>query len=232
MTFEGRHATFQHEPGAPYVARLLLHPPPKPIHALALALDARTLFGPTPTAAEVIQQRLLGLEEAGTVRSLRRRERELEAVLDDDEEMEPVKAEALGELEAIADFMRKNPWRSRDCVQKCAQAVSRAIRCLHARLASALDSEGKPDPVLQTFARHLNEHLLIPSDGGGIQGRFRVGAALPGWFTYQPPKGVVWEVQSPKSKVQGPRSRVRTTLPPSCLSYFGDQFWRAQIRRP
>jgi len=80
--------------------------------------------------------------------------------------------------------------------------VSRAIRCLHARLASALDSEGKPDPGLQAFARHLNEHLLIPSDGGGIQGRFRVGAALPGWFTYQPPKGVVWEVQSPKSKVQ------------------------------
>ena len=83
VTFEGRHATFQHEPGAPYIARLLLHPPPKPIHALALALDARTLFRPAPTAAEVIQQRLLGLEEAGTVRSLRRRERELEAVLDD-----------------------------------------------------------------------------------------------------------------------------------------------------
>jgi hypothetical protein len=218
VTFEGRHATFQHEPGAPYIARLLLHPPPKPIHALALALDARTLFRPAPTAAEVIQQRLLGLEEAGTVRSLRRRERELEAALDDDEEMEPVKAEALGELEAIADFMRKNSWRSRDCVQKCAQAVSRAIRCLHARLASALDSEGKPDPVLQTFARHLNEHLLIPSDGGGIQGRFRVGAALPGWFTYQPPRGVRWEVQSLKSKVQslesvGPSPRSNVSSP-------------------
>ena len=193
VTFEGRHATFQHESGAPYVARLLLHPPPKPIHALALALDARTLFRPTPTAAEVIQQRLLGLEEAGTVRSLRRRERELEAVLDDDEEKEPLKAEALGELEAIYDFMRKHPWRSRDCVQKCARVVGLSIRCLHARLAAAVDAEGKPDPVLRAFARHLNEHLLIPSDGGGIQGRFRVGAALPGWFTYEPPPGVVWE---------------------------------------
>ena len=192
LAFEGRHATFKHEQGAPYVACLLLHPPRKPIHALALALDARTAFGQAPGAAEAIQQRYLGLDEAEAVRNLRRRERELEAVLDDDEAIEPVKAEALRELEAIYDFMRKHPWRSRDCVQKCARVVSLAIRCLHARLAAAVDAEGKPDPVLRAFARHLNDHLLIPSDGGGIQGRQRVGAALPGWFTYEPPPGVVW----------------------------------------
>ncbi len=146
MTFEGRHATFKHEQGAPYVAWLLLHPPRKPIHALALALEARTLSGQTPGAAEVIQQRYLGLDEAEAVRNLRRRERELEAVLDDDEEIEPVKAEALRELEAIADFMRQHPWRSRDCVQKCARAVSMAIRRLHARLAGAVDARGQTAP--------------------------------------------------------------------------------------
>src|SRR5271169_1717249 len=83
VTFEGRHATFQHERGAPYVAWLLLHPPRKPIHALALALEARTLPGPVPGAAEVIHQRYLGLDEAEAVRTLRRRERELKAVLGD-----------------------------------------------------------------------------------------------------------------------------------------------------
>ena len=56
-----------------------------------------------------------------------------------------------------------------------------------------MDAGGNPHPVLQAFAWHLHEHLLIPSDGGGIQGRFRVGAALPGWFTYEPPPGVVWK---------------------------------------
>ena len=146
---------------------------------------------------------------------MRRRERELEAVLDDDEEIEPVKAEALRELDAIADFMRKHPWRSRDCVERCARAVSRAIRCLHARLAVAVDSEGKPDPVLQAFARHLDEHLLIASDGGGIPGRFRLGAALPGWFTYQPPPGVVWKcgdgVRRAECAERGARSEVRGT---------------------
>ena len=34
VTFEGRHATFKNEEGAPYVAGLLLHPPRKPIHAV------------------------------------------------------------------------------------------------------------------------------------------------------------------------------------------------------
>ena len=192
MTFEGREAIFRHEQGALYVAWLLLHPPRKPIHALALALEARAFSGPTPGAADAVQQRYLGLDEAEVVRNLRRRERELEVVLDDDEEIEPVKAEALRELEAIVDFMRQHPWRSRDCVQKCAREVGLAIRCLHARLAVAVDAEGKPDAALRAFAQHLDEHLLIPSDGGGIPGRFRLGAALPGWFTYEPPRGVVW----------------------------------------
>jgi hypothetical protein len=209
VAFEGRQATFKHEQGAPYAAWLLLHPPRKPIHALALALDARTVFGRTPGAAEVLQQQYLGLDEAEAVRNLRRQERELEAVLDDDEAIEPVKAEALRELEAIYDFMRKHPWRSRDCIQRCAQAVSLAIRCLHARLATAVDREGKPDSVLRAFARHLHDHLLVPSDGGGIRGRQRVGAALPGWFTYEPPAGVVWEVLSLEPKVQSPKPKAQ-----------------------
>ena len=71
-----------------------------------------------------------------------------------------------------------------------------------------MDSEGKPDPVLQAFARHLNEHLLIPSDGGGRLGRQRVGAALPGWFTYEPPRGVVWNGR-PRDEAGSPKSEVR-----------------------
>ena len=55
LTFAGRHAIFKHEQGALYVACLLLHTAPEPIHALALALDARSISGQTPGAAEVIQ---------------------------------------------------------------------------------------------------------------------------------------------------------------------------------
>jgi hypothetical protein len=192
ITFEGRRAIFKHEQGALYVAWLLLHPPREPIHAVALALDARNISGHTPGAAEVIQQRSLGLDDAETVRALRRQQRDLEAVLDDAQAIEPVKAEALRELEEITEFLRKNPWRSRDCAQKCVRAVSMAIKRLHGHLARAVDAGGNPHPVLRAFARHLNEHLLIPSGRGGGQGGVRVAAALAGCFTYEPPPGVAW----------------------------------------
>src|ERR1017187_8554341 len=74
VTFEGREATFNHEPGALYAACLLLHPPPQPIHALALALDARSISNQPPGAAEVILQRSLELDAAETIRALRRRQ--------------------------------------------------------------------------------------------------------------------------------------------------------------
>src|ERR1039457_3647279 len=57
LTFEGRHAVFKHEQGALYVVWLLLHPPPEPVHALALALEARSIDGQPGGAAEIIQQR-------------------------------------------------------------------------------------------------------------------------------------------------------------------------------
>ena len=143
---------------------------------------------------------------------MRRRERELEAVLDDDEEIEPVKAEALRELEAIADFMRKHPWRSRDCVERCARAVSRAIRCLHARLAVAVDSEGKPDPVLQAFARHLDEHLLIALGRGRHPGQVQAGRRTSR-LVHLPAADREWcgsaECGVRKSGVRGARGEVR-----------------------
>ena len=192
VTFEGRHAIFKHEQGALYVAWLLLHPPAEPVHAVALALDARSISGQAGGAAELIQQRSLGLDDAETVRALRRQQRALEAVLDDERTIEPVKAEALRELEEITEFLCKNPWRSRDSAQKCVRAVSMAIKRLHAHLAGALDAGGGPHPVLRAFARHLNEHLLIPSGRGGVHGGVRFAPALAGCFTYEPPPGVVW----------------------------------------
>ena len=41
-----------------------------------------------------------------------------------------MKAEALRELEAITDSLRKNLWRSRDCTEKCVRTVSRDIQLL------------------------------------------------------------------------------------------------------
>ena len=192
LTFEGRQAIFKHELGALYVACLLLDPPSEPIHAVALALKAREMGGQAPGPAEVIQQRSLGLEDAAAVRALWRRQRALERVLEDDRESEPVKAEALRELEELTEFLRKSPWRSRGGAERCVRALTRAIKRLHARLARAVDAKGLPHPVLRGFALHLHEHLLVPSGRGGGYARAQAASGSAGCFTYEPPPGVIW----------------------------------------
>src|ERR1035441_330378 len=201
LTFEGRQAIFKHEQGALYAACLLLDPPPEPIHAVALALKARSMSGQGAGAVELIQQRSLGLDDAEVVWVLWRRQRVLERVIEDDREIEPVRAEALRELEEITEFLRKNPWRSRHGAERCVRAVTVAIKRLHTRLAGALDAEGKPHAVLQALARHLHEHLLIPSGRGGGHGGARVAAAPAGCFTYEPPPGVIWHVAESTSAI-------------------------------
>jgi hypothetical protein len=192
VTFEGRQANFKHELGALYVACLLLEPPHEPIHAVALALKAKDISGRPAGPDEALEQRSMGLEDAAKVRALWRRQRELERVLEDRLEIEPVKAEALRELEEVTEFLRTSPWLSRHGAERCVQAVTTAIRRLHGHLAAALDGEGKPHPVLQGFARHLHEHLLVPSGrGGGYRGA-GTASAPAGSFTYEPPPGVVW----------------------------------------
>jgi hypothetical protein len=192
VTFEGQRDSFRDEQGADYVVWLLLHPPPQPIHAVALVLEARHVASHTPGTADVIQQRNLGMDDAEAVRNLRRQARQLEAVLADKRESEPAKAEARRKRKEILEFLRRNSWRSQDSTQKCVRAVNRAIRRLHAYLARGVDAEGKPHPVLRAFARHLQEHLLAPSGRGGGPRGARGVAAPGGCFTYEPPPGVVW----------------------------------------
>jgi hypothetical protein len=192
LTFEGQQAIFKHELGALYVACLLLDPPSEPIHAVALALKAREMGGQAPGPAEVIQQRSMGLEDAAAVRALWRRQRALERVLEDDREIEPVKAEALRELEEITEFLRKSPWCSRGGTERCVRAVTRAIKRLHARLARAVDAKGLPHPVLRGFALHLHEYLLVPSGRGGGYARAQASSGSAGCFSYKPPPGVIW----------------------------------------
>ena len=162
------------------------------MHAVALALKARSLSGQAAGAGEILQQRSMGLEDAATIRALWRRQRALERVLEDDRETEPVKAEALRELEEVTEFLRKSPWRSRGGAERCVRAVTRAIKRLHARLARAVDAKGLPHPVLRGFALHLHEHLLVPSGRGGGYARAQVASESGGCFIYEPPPGVIW----------------------------------------
>ncbi len=204
VTFQGRQAIFKHELGALYVAYLLLEPPREPMHGVALALNARVRLGQPAAPAEVLQQQAMGLEDAASVRALWHRQRELERVLADRLEIEPVKAEAQRELEEITERLRQSPWLGRHGAERCARAVGAAIKHLHARLAAGVDATGKPDEVVREFAKHLHAHLLAPSGRGGC-GYQGLGWVPTGCFIYVPPQGVLWEVRGPKAEGRSPK---------------------------
>jgi hypothetical protein len=220
VTFQGRQASFKHELGGLYVAYLLLHPPPEPIHGVALALHARQWLGQPASPAEALQQRVMGLEDAASVRALWRRQHELERVIEDRHELERVQAEVLRELEEITEHLRQSPWLSRHGAERCALAVNVAIKRLHARLAAAVYAPGKPDAVLRAFALHLHEYLLVPSGRGGAYARRWAVSKLPGSFIYAPPPGVVWNSGAVSS--QPPNSEVRGSTPqrPTAVQYL------------
>jgi len=231
LVFEGRESVFKHELGALYVAYLLMHPPREPLHGVALALHARERLGQPASPAEVRQQRCMGLEDAAAVRALWRHQRELERILHDRLEIEPVKAEAQRELEEVTEHLRKSPWLSRHGAERCARAVAAAIKRLHAHLATAVDAEGRPDAVLRAFALHLQEHLLAPSGRGGAHTRKQALSGFAGCFIYQPPPGVAWKcgmrnaecgARGAKAEVRGSKFSLTPSKPqrPAAVSYL------------
>src|SRR6266481_1496711 len=117
VDFNGQTAVFDHEQGAYYVAYLLLNPPEEPIHGMALEVKSMAYFGEylrcpgvteivNPSTGEtmilacdaIFEQRNFALDDADSVRPLRREQLELEAILDNESASEPVKAEVHREL--------------------------------------------------------------------------------------------------------------------------------------
>ncbi len=207
LIFEGRSAELRHERGIFYVAHLLTSPPPQPIHALDLIAKIPELYRrqvglapiTDPNTGKVsalessarLQERNLALDDAQSLRALLKKQRELEAILDDESESEPVKAEALRELETLYQFQTRHARRTRDSAQNAADTVRLAIHRFHRRLYNAMDMHGCPHPVLRPFADHLEKYILIPSARYSRHGLARAG--LAGCFTYEPPPGVRWE---------------------------------------
>jgi hypothetical protein len=193
LVFEGRTAILKHEQGIFYVSYLLHHPPDEPLHGVALALAVRQLYGKPNDEAQIVQQRAMGLDDAESFRSLRQKQKELETILDDPDEIEPVKAEVTRELIEIYEFQRKHPWRTRDSAQKTVRAINVAIKRFQVHLLAPVASHGKLHPVMKRFAAHLDKYLVVPSSRGGYRRHPRFADILAGCFGYRPPAGVVWE---------------------------------------
>jgi hypothetical protein len=196
LTFAGQHAILKHEQGLAYVAYLLLNPPKEPIHGLALALKIRALRDGRPADSyDIRQERALALDDAEAARSLFHKQQELEKILDDEDQTDPVKQEVLRDLVAIYEFQKKNISRTTSVAQRASDAVGKAIKRFQQRLAKAVDPSGNPHPVLRPFADHIKKHILVPSGRGSGHGGTRPPQGCGGFFTCQPERGVTWTSQ-------------------------------------
>jgi hypothetical protein len=205
LTFDSRHADIKHERGIFYVAWLLTHRPPHPIHALDLIskipeiyrhqlglthiTDPGTGKQATLESGARFQERSLSLDDAESLRALFRKQKELEAILDDESESEPAKHEALLELEAIAEFLKQYGRRTQTNAQRAADSVRKSITRFHHHLAGAKDADGNPHPVLVPFADHIEKCILIPSRR--YHGNRFARSGLAGCFAYEAPANVL-----------------------------------------
>jgi len=211
LTFNGQEACFDHEQGAYYVAYLLLNPPDEPIHGVALELKALTFFRQfsdkrcetlitDPLTGEAkalacdapIVELNLCVEEADGLAPLRRKIEELEAILENDDASEPVKAEVRRELQEIYAYQKRNPLAPLTESQKAVRAVRRATTRFHEHLAAAVDAHGKPNRVLRSFAAYVSRYILIPTNRYSKPGTKVYRENPTGCFTYEPPPGVQW----------------------------------------
>src|SRR5260221_13440574 len=142
VDFEGQTAVFDHEQGAYYVAYLLLNPPDEPIHGMALEIKSLAYFGEhlkcpgvtemvDPSTGEtmilacdaIFEQRNFALDDADSIRPLRRKQLELEAILDNEHASEPVKVEVQLELAELYACQKMSRSETMTTAQNAVRAV-------------------------------------------------------------------------------------------------------------
>jgi hypothetical protein len=178
LTCGNQRANLKHEIGLEYVAFLMAHPNQE-FHGLELALKVRAAREGAPGRDDMLNERAIALDDAEAARRLYRKQRELEALIDDVNTIEAVRDEAYEQLKQILEFQKKNISKTSSQAQKASHAVGMAVKRLYKRLATAFDAHGNPRPILRAFAQHILDRILLPSgrtlSHGGIRDKISGG---------------------------------------------------------
>src|ERR1051325_6431946 len=167
LTFDGRTAVLKQNQALFFVAWLLANPPARPLAAHVLAAKVYEAFG---THEDFREDSVTGPWQpaaAEEAKLLRVRERALEKILDSKDELEPVKAEALRELEEVYERQKCVTARIRLCVEKSADTLKSALNGLMAPPAGPTGGGGRPRPVVGACGRLLLLYLLMPRARAG-----------------------------------------------------------------
>jgi hypothetical protein len=163
LTFDGQHAVLKQHPALFYLAWLIGAKQSQPIAALELAAAVFSQFRNNPDLLFSAPWLCRQQRDADVAKVMRKRKRALEAILDHPDSDEIVKAEVQDEIVFIESlqktyFIELLPPGERTCAR-----ITDDLLDLYAQLASALDAQGKPHPVIRAFAFHLLVCVVMPS---------------------------------------------------------------------
>jgi hypothetical protein len=181
LTFAGYPAVLKQNPVLFYVAYLLSNPPNQPLSGPALASRVWAQFCNNRDFNRDLRWLTRHFAEAGAAKVLRKKQRQLEAIIDSPYETPEVKNETLKELVLVYDLQATLALASPEPELTFLKNMGTGFRILIEDLATAVDFYGRPHEILQAFGRHLLLYLIIPS--------IRTG----GSFIYERPAGVTWE---------------------------------------
>jgi hypothetical protein len=208
VVFEGKEGVVRDHKGMPLAVYLLKNPPPVPIHAMVLEMAVWAAEDPSGVISEVVtddasdgetvddmayvQQARGAKLNAGANVILRAKVRKL-LQTKADETLPPSEREAAAEkLDEIHAALLGKAGRGKDAASLAVDRVRKALTRLHENLTQPSRDRHERNLVLDLFADHLEQYLLIPSArfSGSVGSRNRAGVA--GTFTYEPPPGVIW----------------------------------------
>jgi hypothetical protein len=168
-----------------YLCSLLASPYGTPIRGTDLALQTFHTFGAHLDYRNKIDWLRRHADDPHITNILIKKQRALQAIIDDPEESYHDKAAASAQLDLLRDLQKSHAADMTDPSDTTAQTISDELLQVYNRLALATDVRGNPNETLRAFARHILLRVLVPSTIASN----KAGVML---FTYEPPLGLTW----------------------------------------
>jgi hypothetical protein len=164
LTFNNQTTVLPQDHSLFFVAVLLSEPAAQPLSAPALARKVFHAYGSHPDFLYGgIDWLRLHTDESDLAAILRLRRDALESLLEREDELEILKAEASRELASVYELIEALPFIARRNAEQAIRFLLDELRRLYVNLSAAVNLRGEPDEPVRLFALHLLCHILIPS---------------------------------------------------------------------
>jgi hypothetical protein len=187
LTFSGRYTCVPQTQALFYLSCLLANPYGTPVRGTDLALQTFHTFGAHLDYRNKIDWLRRHADDSHIRDILVKKQRALEAIIDNPEESSYDRAAAAAQLKFLLGLQKSHAADIADPDDTSAETILTEIRLLHSRLCHAVDVRGNPNETLRAFARHILLYIYIPS----VRASLLAGVTL---FTYEPPLGITWQM--------------------------------------